>query len=117
MRNQLHYDLESDMTIIAGRLSGFGLSFTAYSEPARLGSEVLVCAEDSRPSRAEGGEIRPRTIQPLAFYIHDSDSDWKGKMAMANENPNPLFAYAEARITAWQAVLASLKAALSLDPS
>jgi hypothetical protein len=36
---------------------------------------------------------------------------------MANENPNPLFAYAEARIAAWQAVLASLKAALSLDPS
>jgi uncharacterized membrane protein len=35
---------------------------------------------------------------------------------MANENPNPLFAYAEARIAAWQAVLASLKAALSLDP-
>ena len=36
---------------------------------------------------------------------------------MANENPNPLFAYVEARIAAWQAVLASLKAALSLDPS
>jgi hypothetical protein len=36
---------------------------------------------------------------------------------MANDNPNPLFAYAEARIAAWQAVLASLKAALSLDPS
>jgi hypothetical protein len=35
---------------------------------------------------------------------------------MANENPNPLFAYAEARIAAWQAVLASLKAALALDP-
>lgn len=36
---------------------------------------------------------------------------------MANENPNPLFAYVESRIVAWQAVLASLKAALSLDPS
>jgi hypothetical protein len=36
---------------------------------------------------------------------------------MANEKQNPLFAYAEARIAAWQAVLASLKAALSLDPS
>lgn len=36
---------------------------------------------------------------------------------MANESPNPLFAYVEARIAAWQAVLASLKAALSLDPS
>lgn len=36
---------------------------------------------------------------------------------MSNENPNPLFAYVEARIAAWQAVLASLKAALSLDPS
>jgi hypothetical protein len=36
---------------------------------------------------------------------------------MANDNQNPLFAYAEARIAAWQAVLASLKAALSLDPS
>jgi hypothetical protein len=35
---------------------------------------------------------------------------------MANQNSNPLFAYAEARIAAWQAVLASLKAALSLDP-
>jgi hypothetical protein len=35
---------------------------------------------------------------------------------MPNENPNPLFAYAEARIAAWQAVLASLKAAMSLDP-
>jgi hypothetical protein len=35
---------------------------------------------------------------------------------MANESPNPLFAYVEARITAWQAVLSSLKAALSLDP-
>jgi len=35
---------------------------------------------------------------------------------MASENQNPLFAYAEARIAAWQAVLASLKAALSLDP-
>lgn len=35
---------------------------------------------------------------------------------MANDSPNPLFAYAEARIAAWQAVLASLKAALSLDP-
>jgi hypothetical protein len=35
---------------------------------------------------------------------------------MANENPNPLFAYAEARIAAWQAVLASLKSALALDP-
>jgi hypothetical protein len=51
------------------------------------------------------------------FVYHDFDSDWKGKIAMANENPNPLFAYAEARIAAWQAVLASLKAALSLDPS
>jgi hypothetical protein len=37
-------------------------------------------------------------------------------MAMANENQNPLFAYAEARIAAWQAVLASLKNALALDP-
>lgn len=36
---------------------------------------------------------------------------------MANENTNPLFAYAEARIAAWQAVLASLKSALALDPS
>jgi hypothetical protein len=36
---------------------------------------------------------------------------------MANENPNPLFVYVEARIAAWQAVLASLKTALSLDPS
>ncbi len=36
---------------------------------------------------------------------------------MANENQNPLFAYVESRISAWQAVLASLKAALSLDPS
>jgi hypothetical protein len=36
---------------------------------------------------------------------------------MANDNPNPLFAYVEARIAAWQAVLASVKAALSLDPS
>ena len=36
---------------------------------------------------------------------------------MANENPNPLFAYAEARIAAWQAVLASLKTALALDPA
>jgi hypothetical protein len=35
---------------------------------------------------------------------------------MANENPNPLFAYVEARIAAWQAVLVSLKSALSLDP-
>jgi ribosomal protein S25 len=35
---------------------------------------------------------------------------------MANENTNPLFAYAEARIAAWQAVLASLKSALALDP-
>ena len=35
---------------------------------------------------------------------------------MANENPNPLFAYVEARIAAWQAVLASLKSALALDP-
>jgi hypothetical protein len=35
---------------------------------------------------------------------------------MANENQNPLFAYAEARIAAWQAVLASLKTALALDP-
>lgn len=34
---------------------------------------------------------------------------------MANENPNPLIAYAEARIAVWQAVLASLKQALSLD--
>jgi len=34
---------------------------------------------------------------------------------MANENP--LFAYVEARIAAWNTVLASLKAALSLDPS
>lgn len=38
-------------------------------------------------------------------------------MDMPNENQNPLFAYAEARIAAWQAVLASLKNALSLDPS
>src|SRR5712692_385960 len=37
-------------------------------------------------------------------------------MAMANENTNPLVAYAEARIAAWQAVLASLKSALTLDP-
>jgi hypothetical protein len=36
---------------------------------------------------------------------------------MANENQNPLFAYVESRISAWQAVLASLKAALSLDPA
>jgi hypothetical protein len=36
---------------------------------------------------------------------------------MANEKQNPLFAYVEARISAWQAVLASLKAALSLDPA
>lgn len=35
---------------------------------------------------------------------------------MANEHPNPLFAYVEARIGAWQAVLASLKSALALDP-
>lgn len=35
---------------------------------------------------------------------------------MANENPNPLFAYVESRIAAWQAVLASLKSALALDP-
>ena len=35
---------------------------------------------------------------------------------MANENPNPLFAYVEARIAAWQAVLASLKSAMALDP-
>jgi len=35
---------------------------------------------------------------------------------MANENTNPLVAYAEARIAAWQAVLASLKSALTLDP-
>jgi hypothetical protein len=35
---------------------------------------------------------------------------------MANENTNPLFAYAEARIAAWQNVLASLKSALALDP-
>lgn len=38
-------------------------------------------------------------------------------MAMANDNPNPLFAYAESRIAAWQAVLASLKAAVALDAS
>src|ERR1700674_4730264 len=37
-------------------------------------------------------------------------------MVMANENPNPLFAYVEARIAAWQAVLVSLKSALALDP-
>jgi hypothetical protein len=36
---------------------------------------------------------------------------------MANENTNPLVAYAEARIAAWQAVLASVKSALTLDPS
>jgi hypothetical protein len=41
----------------------------------------------------------------------------KGKKYMANENPNPLFAYVEARIAAWQQVLASLKAALSLEAS
>jgi uncharacterized protein YggU (UPF0235/DUF167 family) len=35
---------------------------------------------------------------------------------MANESQNPLFAYVEARIAAWQAVLASLKTALALDP-
>lgn len=35
---------------------------------------------------------------------------------MANENPNPLFAYVEARIAAWQTVLASLKSALAIDP-
>jgi hypothetical protein len=35
---------------------------------------------------------------------------------MGNETSNPLFAYAEARIAAWQAVLASLKSALALDP-
>ncbi len=35
---------------------------------------------------------------------------------MANENPNPLFVYVESRIAAWQAVLASLKAAMALDP-
>jgi hypothetical protein len=34
---------------------------------------------------------------------------------MANENQNPLFAYAEARIAAWQAVQASLRTALALD--
>jgi hypothetical protein len=34
---------------------------------------------------------------------------------MANDNQNPLIAYAEARIAAWQAVLASLKSALTLD--
>jgi hypothetical protein len=34
---------------------------------------------------------------------------------MANENQNPLVAYAEARIAAWQAVLASVKTALALD--
>ncbi|MGA6980151.1 MAG: hypothetical protein WBZ11_01215 [Candidatus Sulfotelmatobacter sp.] len=36
---------------------------------------------------------------------------------MANDNPNPLFAYVEARIAAWQAVLASLKSAMTLDAS
>lgn len=35
---------------------------------------------------------------------------------MANETINPLVAYAEARIAAWQAVLASVKSALTLDP-
>jgi hypothetical protein len=45
------------------------------------------------------------------------DREIKGEKIMANENPNPLFGYVEARIAAWQAVLASLKAALSLDPS
>jgi hypothetical protein len=35
---------------------------------------------------------------------------------MANDNTNPLVAYAEARIAAWQAVLASVKSALTLDP-
>lgn len=35
---------------------------------------------------------------------------------MANDTTNPLVAYAEARIAAWQAVLASLKSALTLDP-
>ncbi len=35
---------------------------------------------------------------------------------MANENQNPLSAYVESRIAAWQAVLASLKAAMALDP-
>jgi hypothetical protein len=34
---------------------------------------------------------------------------------MANENTNPLVAYAEARIAAWQAVLASVRSALTLD--
>jgi hypothetical protein len=32
---------------------------------------------------------------------------------MANENPNPAVAYVESRIAAWQAVLASLKSAMS----
>jgi hypothetical protein len=41
----------------------------------------------------------------------------KGEKHMADEKQNPLFTYVETRIAAWQAVLASLKAALSLDPS
>lgn len=32
---------------------------------------------------------------------------------MANENPNPILAYVEGRIAAWQAVLASFKAAMA----
>src|SRR5579871_3379294 len=58
----------------------------------------------------------PPSKPSLIFCIHEIGAVLKGKMVMANENQNPLFAYAEARIAAWQAVLASLKNALALDP-
>jgi hypothetical protein len=57
------------MKVIAGRLRGFGLSLAAYSEPARLGSEVLVCVDDCHPSRVGGRETLP-PYNPLAFFIY-----------------------------------------------
>lgn len=56
--------------------------------------------------------------KPAPSFLYNTISVYmgRGKKVMANENQNPLFAYVESRISAWQAVLASLKAALSLDP-
>lgn len=69
-------------------------------------------------TRRGWGAAKSAPIQSArSFYIPRFVANSKGEMVMANENPNPLFAYAEARVAAWQAVLTSLKAALSLDPS
>ena len=50
----LRWNVASWLYGVVGRLRGFGLSLAAYSEPTHLESEVLICVDERRPSRAGG---------------------------------------------------------------